>query len=133
MRDDSRVLCRYAQNATHNALMRDAYMAALDDTLAADQRRTGTALVFDAALVDGRFRVTAALKLLPHLHDRSVLFMHDFWNRRHAADHVVDKFYAVIGRARSVVVLKRKPAGSLPRDWQSERERLLHMARPSAS
>ena len=50
---------------------------------------------FDAALVDGRFRVACALKLLPFLTQDSVLFMHDFWRR--PMYHAVLDFHDVIG------------------------------------
>ena len=61
----------------------------------------------DIALVDGRFRYQCALKLLPFLHADSVLLMHDFWLR--ADYHAVFDYYYVIGYARSVVALKKKP------------------------
>jgi len=60
----------------------------------------------DMALVDGRFRVQCAIKLLPYLHHDSVLLMHDFWIRK--PYHVVLDYYDVIGYARSVVALKKK-------------------------
>jgi hypothetical protein len=63
---------------------------------------------FDVALVDGRFRLQCALKLLPYLHPNSVLLMHDFWLRFGAYKDVLDYYY-VIGYARSVVALKKKP------------------------
>jgi len=62
---------------------------------------------FDAALVDGRFRMQCALRLLPYLRDDSVLIMHDFWVRLKAYEVVLDYYY-VIGYARSVVALKKK-------------------------
>ena len=61
----------------------------------------------DAALVDGRFRYQCALKILPYLHAKSVLLMHDFWLRRDY--HAVLEYYYVIGYARSVVALKNRP------------------------
>ena len=61
---------------------------------------------FDVALVDGRFRVACALKLLNYLHSNSILFMHDFWVRQQY--HVVLEYYDVIGYARSVVALRKK-------------------------
>ena len=60
----------------------------------------------DMALVDGRFRVQCAVKLLPYLHHDSVLLMHDFWIRK--PYHVVLDYYDVIGYARSAVALKKK-------------------------
>jgi hypothetical protein len=62
---------------------------------------------FDVALVDGRFRVQCALKLLPYLHSESVLLMHDFWVRYNIFKDVLGYYY-VIGYARSVVALKKK-------------------------
>lgn len=62
---------------------------------------------FDAALVDGRFRVQCALKLLPYLDPDSVVLIHDFWVRINAYG-VVLEYYDVIGYARSVVALKKK-------------------------
>ena len=63
--------------------------------------------MFDVALVDGRFRVQCAIKLLPYLHDDSVLLMHDFWVRIKSYGAVLE-YYDVIGYARSVVALKKK-------------------------
>jgi hypothetical protein len=63
---------------------------------------------FDVALVDGRFRLQCATKLLPYLHSDSVLLMHDFWLRQGAYGDVLKYFY-VIGYARSVVALKKRP------------------------
>jgi len=37
-------------------------------------------------------------------------------------------FYDVIGRARSVVVLKLKP--QLPRDWEAHRNTFIHQPEP---
>ena len=62
---------------------------------------------YDVALVDGRFRLQCALRLLPYLHDDSVLLMHDFWVR-FKAYRVVLEYYDVIGYARSVVALRKK-------------------------
>ena len=60
----------------------------------------------DIALVDGRFRIQCALKLLPYLTNDSVLLLHDFWIRK--PYHKVLDYYNVIGYARSVVALKKK-------------------------
>jgi hypothetical protein len=62
---------------------------------------------YDVALVDGRFRLQCALRLLPYLHDDSVLLMHDFWVR-FKAYRIVLEYFNVIGYARSVVALKKK-------------------------
>ena len=63
--------------------------------------------MFDVALVDGRFRVQCALKLLPYLHDDSILLMHDFFVRIRSYGTVLE-YYDVIGYARSVIALKKK-------------------------
>ena len=60
----------------------------------------------DMALVDGRFRIQCALKLLPYLTNDSVLVLHDFWIRK--PYHKVLEYYYVIGYARSVVALRKK-------------------------
>lgn len=65
---------------------------------------------FDVALVDGRFRVQCALKLLPYLRDKSVVLMHDFWVRYQPYKVVLDYYY-VIGYARSVVALRKRELG----------------------
>ncbi len=58
--------------------------------------REAGVMKFDAALVDGRFRLQCTLRLLPYLHDDSVLLMHDFWVRYKAYD-VVLEYYDVMG------------------------------------
>mmetsp|Transcript_12481 Transcript_12481/g.26361 ORF Transcript_12481/g.26361 Transcript_12481/m.26361 type:complete len:429 (+) Transcript_12481:18-1304(+) len=77
------------------------YVNAIDDTAASS---------LDLALVDGRFRVQCAIKLLPFLKEDSVLLMHDFWIRK-AYHPIVFEYYYVIGYARSVVALKKKHLG----------------------
>ena len=67
---------------------------------------TGVSM-FDVALVDGRFRVQCAIKLLPYLHDDSILLMHDFFVRIRTYGTVLE-YYDVIGYARSVVALRKK-------------------------
>ena len=79
-------------------------------------------ITFDAALIDGRFRVAATLKLLNHVHADSVIFIHDFWLRLRNYN-VVLRYYDVIGRARSAVVLKRKTPSLLPDGWQEAHRR----------
>jgi len=51
------------------------------NSLSRSFNETGVSM-FDVALVDGRFRVQCAIKLLPYLHDDSVLLMHDFFVRK---------------------------------------------------
>ncbi|KAL7508946.1 hypothetical protein ACHAXN_008824 [Cyclotella atomus] len=60
----------------------------------------------DIVLVDGRFRLQCALKLLPFLESNSILLLHDFWIRK--PYHEVLRYYDVIGYARSVVALQKK-------------------------
>ena len=60
----------------------------------------------DVALVDGRFRLQCALKLLPYMEGNGTVLIHDFWVR--APYHGVLKYYDVIGYARSVVALRKK-------------------------
>jgi hypothetical protein len=85
---------------------------------------------FDVALVDGRFRVAAALRLLEYFGPESVLIVHDFWLRavpgatRRAYRHgprvpgynILLKYYFCIGRTRSVGVFKKRPV--LPGNWR---------------
>ena len=92
-------------------LVAATYLAALDDI-------TSAGVLFDAALVDGRFRLAAALKLLNFVHSESVVFVHDFWMRMGPVfryNRLLD-FYDVIGRARSAVALRRKT--QLPHGWE---------------
>ena len=70
----------------------------------------------DVALVDGRFRVQCALKLLPYLHSDSVLLMHDFWIRYNFFKDVL-KYYDVIGYARSAVAFKKKTGLGKDVEW----------------
>lgn len=62
--------------------------------------------LLDIVLVDGRFRLQCALKLLSYIKDDSVVLIHDFWIR--PPYHKVLEYYNVIGYARSVVALKKK-------------------------
>eukprot|EP00038_Savillea_parva_P012634 m.205950 g.205950 ORF g.205950 m.205950 type:complete len:364 (+) comp23142_c0_seq1:78-1169(+) len=94
------------------AIIADLYVNAVDSI--------GTTH-FDAALVDGRFRVACALKLLPYLSQTSVLFMHDFWLRPRY--HAVLDYYNVVGYARSAVVLRKK--ASLPEDHATAYTRFM--------
>ena len=60
----------------------------------------------DIVLVDGRFRLQCALKLLSYITNDSVVLIHDFWVR--PPYHKVLEYYNVIGYARSIVALKKK-------------------------
>ena len=85
---------------------------------------------FDAVLVDGRFRVACALRLLEYLGEGSILIMHDFWFRavegftarayrngpKLPGYNIVLKYYDCIGRTRSIAILKKKK--TLPADWR---------------
>lgn len=68
--------------------------------------------VLDVALVDGRFRLQCALKLLPYFGPNSILLLHDFWVRQNAYKIVLEYYY-VVGYARSVVALKKKDTASV--------------------
>lgn len=69
---------------------------------------------FDAALVDGRFRTACSLKLLNYLHEDSVLIIHDFFPRAKSSYHKVLDYFSIIGRSRSVVILKMKKQSEMP-------------------
>lgn len=71
---------------------------------------------FDVALVDGRYRVACALRLLTLIHDSSLVILHDFWNRPQY--HAVLDFYNVVSRKVTLVVLSRKPTAELPAGWE---------------
>jgi hypothetical protein len=90
-----------------------AYMRALDDV-------SSRGVLLDAALVDGRFRISSALKLLHVIHSESVVFIHDFWPRVRPSHRYggLLGYYDVIGRARSAVALRRKPPQELPSSWK---------------
>ncbi|KAL7553272.1 hypothetical protein ACHAWF_016531 [Thalassiosira exigua] len=101
-------LSRSASDADVEAAMA-GYVGSIDG--AAEEANVA---YFDVALVDGRFRVQCALKLLPYLKSESVLIMHDFWVRYRSNKEknlgygkVLDYYY-VIGYARSIVALRKK-------------------------
>lgn len=62
--------------------------------------------VFDVIMVDGRWRPACAIKVLNYMNEDSVLIIHDFWPRE--SYWKVLEYFEVIGRARTVVVLKAK-------------------------
>jgi hypothetical protein len=93
----------------------------------------------DAALVDGRLRSPVALKLLNLLSPHATLVVHDFWSR---LDHssaissynwnprkdtpkfkqsygIVLKYYDVLGRDRTVAILRPKPVAERPIGWET--------------
>ena len=64
---------------------------------------------FDNVLVDGRARLWCAENILPYLHEDSIVFIHDFWPRKHY--HGVFEWYDVVDKIElkpSLVVLKKK-------------------------
>merc|ERR1712061_82051 len=65
----------------------------------------------DLALVNGRFRVASALKLL---HYADVVMFEDFFDR--PAYHDVLPYYDILGGSGGLAVLRKKPAGKLPTD-----------------
>ena len=83
---------------------------------------------YDAALVDGRFRIACALKLLHYLTPQSVMFVHDFWLRVNsdAQYTIILEYYDVLGYARSLVVMRKKPHSQLPPNWETAYQKYLH-------
>lgn len=64
---------------------------------------------FDFVLIDGRARPECAKLIYNYLHEDSVVFIHDYWNRKHY--HVVEEKYKVIDAVKSgqsLVVLKKQ-------------------------
>ncbi|KAA8494650.1 hypothetical protein FVE85_2891 [Porphyridium purpureum] len=53
---------------------------------------------FDFVLVDGRARLACALKVLPYLKDRSIVFLHDFYGDRVQLYGGVLKYYDEVAR-----------------------------------
>lgn len=56
-----------------------------------------SSLLFDRVLINGRARVACALRILPHLHDNSLVFFHDFFLRPVHYAHVLP-YYEEIAR-----------------------------------
>ena len=61
----------------------------------------------DVVLVDGRFRVAAALKALWHIDAASVVIIHD-WTQRVKVYGLVLQYYNIVHSVDSLVVLARK-------------------------
>lgn len=64
---------------------------------------------FDAVLIDGRGRGWCAEKVVKYLHEDSVVFIHDYWQRPQY--HIVETWYNVVDHVKdgqSLVVLKPK-------------------------
>ncbi|PRW61371.1 leucine-rich repeat containing [Chlorella sorokiniana] len=68
----------------------------------------------DAVLVDGRFRVACALKVLPFLTDGAVLLVHDWEQRRDVYGPPLLEFYELIELVDKLAVLRRRS------DWDRE-------------
>jgi len=79
---------------------------------------------YDVALVDGRFRVACALKLLGYLDRKSILFVHDFWERalRLPDYREILKWYDVIGRTRSIAAFRMKRLEDMPNGGRDHKE-----------
>ncbi|KAK3279409.1 hypothetical protein CYMTET_12707 [Cymbomonas tetramitiformis] len=105
----------YPAQGTNISALAHAYVFAID-TFGFSQ--------LDMALVDGRFRVACALKLLNYFHDESVLLIHDFWTRPQYGD--VFRYYDLIGYTYSLAVLRRKNPRYLLEDWRMAWKRYLH-------
>jgi len=67
----------------------------------------------DVALIDGRFRVACALRLLPYLSTTGHVFVHDFWKRQHVY-HPILQHYDVVSTTGSIVMLKSKYGVIIP-------------------
>lgn len=64
---------------------------------------------FDFVLIDGRARPECAKFIINHIHKDSIVFMHDYWNRKYY--HVVEEKYKVIDSVKtgqSIVVLQKR-------------------------
>lgn len=72
---------------------------------------------YDAVFVDGRYRCACALKALNYVDSTSVVIMHDFWSRLHKYKRTLE-YYDVIGRSRTVAILRKKKDSDLPEDWK---------------
>ena len=78
----------FAKSADDAKKAKATYLQGLDET---------PNIKYDAALVDGRFRVACALSLLSRrrVGENSVVFMHDFFIRMHSYRAVL-KYYNVM-------------------------------------
>ena len=79
--------------------MGDMYVNAIDSF--------GKDKIYDVALVDGRFRIACALKLIysNYINRNSVVMFHDY---DRIGYHYIETFYDVITNASRLVVLKPK-------------------------
>jgi hypothetical protein len=68
----------------------------------------------DVALVDGRARLSCAIKLLPYLHNNSIVIIHDFWVRPYYFD-VLNYYDEVksVKHGQSVIVMRPKPRSQI--------------------
>ncbi|KAI7837901.1 hypothetical protein COHA_008282 [Chlorella ohadii] len=69
---------------------------------------------FDAVLIDGRFRVACALKILNFLTEGSVVMIHDWKQRKDKYGPPLLEFYEMIEQADKLAVLRRRP------DWDKD-------------
>ena len=60
----------------------------------------------DLILVDGRFRVAAALESLPRMRSDAKLVVHDFWNCEQY--QVILPFFECVDRTDTLAVFRRK-------------------------
>ncbi len=87
-----RQICVAKENSTHGGSEGDyvsfeRYIDAVDSA--------GLPRVYDFVLIDGRARLGAALKVLPYLHDNSVVVVHDTARKRYDG---VEKYYEVVDK-----------------------------------
>lgn len=68
---------------------------------------------FDVVLVDARWRVACAMKTLDFIRDDTVVFIHDA-NAKRQYYNVLFKWYEEIGRAASLVAMRRKKGVTRP-------------------
>jgi hypothetical protein len=66
--------------------------------------------IYDKILIDGRSRVECAKKIINYLNDDSIVFIHDFFNRKKYFS--ILEYYTIIDSVQygqSLAVLKKKP------------------------
>lgn len=79
---------------------------------------------FDAVLIDGRYRAAFAIFVMHLLTRRGVVFVHDFWPRfyEYRSYRRVLSYYEVIGRTRSLAVLRPYGFGKSPEHPETEEQ-----------
>ena len=100
--------------------MARAYLHAIDEAA-----RSLDPPIFEAALVDGRFRLASALRLLSHTTSESVVIVHDFWGRFHMYNPML-QYYNLLSYTRTLLVLRRKSDVDLPKGWQDVYKDHMH-------